>query len=166
MKLLARPRRFERPTSAFGGRRSITGNASGHSEISANLLNGLRSNFLDFSERALIVNANSFPDLSPRAEPPRTSCRKPLFARAVRLSVVHSEIRRVRHACDAVRVWLPRRRDCPFHRLLGGAVESGGVSARLSDRHQLFAPDSILCTIMCTRFLQGISSGCLCPAGT
>jgi hypothetical protein len=29
-----------------------------HSEISANLLNGLRPNFLDFSERALIVNAN------------------------------------------------------------------------------------------------------------
>lgn len=142
--------------------------ASGHSEISANLLNGLRSNFLDFSERALIVNANSpFPDLSPRAEPPRTSCMKPLFARAVRLSVVHSEIRRVRHACDAVRVWLPRRRDCPFHRLLGVAVESGGVERQVERIATGFLrPTVSICTIMCTRFLQGISSGCLCPAGT
>jgi hypothetical protein len=121
-------------------------------------LNGLRSNFLDFSERALIVNANSpFPD----------SCMKPLFARAVRLSVVHSEIRRVRHACDAVRVWLPRRRDCPFHRLLGVAVESGGVERQVERIATGFLrPTVSICTIMCTRFLQGISSGCLCPAGT
>jgi hypothetical protein len=114
----------------------------------------------------LIVNANSpFPDLSPRAEPPRTSCMKPLFARAVRLSVVHSEIRRVRHACDAVRVWLPRRRDCPFHRLLGVAVESGGVERQVERIATGFLrPTVSICTIMCTRFLQGISSGCLCPA--
>jgi hypothetical protein len=32
--------------------------AKAYDWISANLLNGLRSNFLDFSERALIVNAN------------------------------------------------------------------------------------------------------------
>ena len=61
---------------------------------------------------------------------------KPLFPRAVRLSVVDSEI--LRHACDAVRVWLPRRRDCPFHQLLGLPSKAAVWSARLSESPPAF----------------------------
>src|SRR6266508_4930009 len=75
---MARPARFELTTSAFGGRgrhQSDGVNASRHSEISANLLNGLRSNFRDFSERALIDNANhlDFDSAIPRFESWRPS---------------------------------------------------------------------------------------------
>jgi len=54
---------------------------------------------------------------------------KPLFARAVRLSVVHSEIlsRRVRLACDAVRVWRPASSLLAVRWVVGIAVESGGA---------------------------------------
>src|SRR5262245_60996209 len=169
---MARPTRFELVTSAFGGQRSITGNASGHSEIFANLLNGLRSNFLDFSERALIVNANQldFDSAIPRfeswrAESPRTSCVKPLFARAVRPPVVHSEIlildafvTRVMQCACGFRVAATRSIGC---------CRNGDGGARLSESPPAFLrPILSICTIMRTRSLPGVSSGCLCPAET
>src|SRR6266508_6188685 len=75
---VARPTRFELVTSAFGGqgtRHRDCEDASPHSEMSDNLLIGLRSNFRDFSERALINNANhlDFDSAIPRFESWRPS---------------------------------------------------------------------------------------------
>ena len=49
----------------------------------------------------------------------------------------------------------------------GVAVESGGVERQVERIATGFSrPTVSICTIMCTRFLPGVSSGCLCPAGT
>src|SRR6266508_6188880 len=75
---VARPTRFEPVTSAFGGqgtRHRDCEDASPHSEMSDNLLIGLRSNFRNFSECALINNANhlDFDSAIPRFESWRPS---------------------------------------------------------------------------------------------
>jgi hypothetical protein len=65
---------FDLVTSAFGGRgASQQGHASLHSEITANLLIGFRSNFSIFSECALTNNANhlDFDSAIPRFESSR-----------------------------------------------------------------------------------------------
>ena len=71
---------------------------SRHSEIPANLLNGLKSNLSNFSERSLTNNAShvDFDSAIPNSNPLRSSQRKAsrvkqFFVGAVSLSVVHSE---------------------------------------------------------------------------
>ena len=67
---------FDLVTSAFGGwGASQQGHASLHSEITANLLIGFRSNFSIFSECALTNNANhlDFDSAIPRFESWRPS---------------------------------------------------------------------------------------------